>query len=298
MVSVGLNVETSLMSSLTPTHALFAITIALSALLLIRAFVRRGAALCGYFGLTWAFFVAFLIADLVSFRAGTWVIAILSFVALREYFSLIDIRLQDRLGILGAYASIPFMFHFVTTGWYGMFIISIPVYSFLAIPLLVTLGGRETDGTIFSIGAIDFGLFLFVYCMGHIGYLMSYQIWMAAMLILNVAVCDWIARAIIRRRHPVWKSALMQFAFPLPVTACVTILLSPWTTIPVWHSLVIGAMIPLLVLMGRRAGDYVEADLGVKAGALSLGRGQILDNLKSLLFAAPVVFHYIRYFLT
>jgi phosphatidate cytidylyltransferase len=288
----------SLMSSLTSTSALLAITSALSVFLLIRAFTRRRLALGSYCGITWAFFLGFLIADLVSFRAGNWVIAILSFIALREYFSLIDIRLQDRLGILGAYASIPFMFHFVTIDWYGMFIISIPVYSFLAIPLLVTLGGRETDGTIFSIGAIDFGLFLFVYCMGHISYLMSYQTWMAVMLIVNVAICDGFARAVKRRGYAGWRGALMACSLPIPFTAAFTVGISAWTTIPVWHSLIIGGMIPPLVLMGRRTGDYVEADLGVKSDTLSPGRGLILDNLKSLLFAAPVVFHYIRYFLT
>lgn len=286
------------MSSLTPTVALLAITIALSLFLLIRAFIRRSLALGSYLGLTWAFFVGFLVADLVSFRAGNWVIAILSFVALREYFSLIDIRLQDRLGILGAYVSIPFMFHFVTTDWYGMFIISIPVYSFLAIPLLVTLGGRETEGTIFSIGAIDFGLFLFVYCMGHVSYLMFYNIWMAVMLIANVAICDLIDQALRRRHCATWKNVLMQCVFPIPLTIGVALLLTGWSTIPDGHAAVIGAMIPILVMMGRRTGDFVEADLGVEVDALSPGRGQILDNLKSLLFTAPVVFHYIRYFLT
>ncbi len=56
-------------------------------------------------------------------------------------------------------------------------------------------------------------------------------------------------------------------------------------------------MIPLLALMGRRTGSYVEADLGVAEETVGPGRGQILDNLKSLLLVAPIVFHYIRYFL-
>ncbi len=68
--------------------------------------------------------------------------------------------------------------------------------------------------------------------------------------------------------------------------------------IPVRHGLILGIMIPLLVTMGRLTGDYVEADLGVEEESLSQGRGQILDNLKSLLFTAPIVFHYIRYYLT
>ena len=250
-----------------------------------------------YLGFVWAFFMAFATAELWFFRAGNWVIAIISFLALREYFSMVEIRLQDRLAVLGAYASIPFMFHFVTLGWYGMFIISIPVYSFLAIPLLVTLGGREKEGTVFSIGVIDFGLFLFVYCMGHISYLMSYSVWMAAMLILNVAVCDVVGRLSRGQGRPIWATIALRYFPPLPVTVPLAVLVSPWTTIPTRHSAVLGALIPLLALMGRRAGNYVEADLGVAEETVGPGRGQILDSLKSLLLAAPVVFHYIRYFL-
>ena len=63
------------------------------------------------------------------------------------------------------------MIRFIQIDWYGMFIISIPVYAFLVIPFLIALGGKQTEGTVFSIGAIDFGLFLLVYCIGHIGYL-------------------------------------------------------------------------------------------------------------------------------
>jgi phosphatidate cytidylyltransferase len=250
-----------------------------------------------YLGFSWAFFVAFATAELWSLRAGNWVVAIISFLALREYFSMVEIRLQDRLGILGAYASIPFMFHFVTIQWYGMFIISIPVYSFLAIPLLVTLGGCEKEGTVFSIGVIDFGLFLFVYCMGHISYLMSYSIWMAAMLILNVAVCDAVSCLLQDQGKAVWARLARRYFLPLPVTVLLAVALSPWTTIPERHSAVLGALIPLLVVMGRHTGNYVEADLGVAEETVGPGRGQILDNLKSLLFVAPIVFHYIRYFL-
>jgi len=250
-----------------------------------------------YLGFVWAFFMAFATAELWFFRAGNWVVAIISFLALREYFSMVEIRLQDRLAVLGAYASIPFMFHFVTLGWYGMFIISIPVYSFLAIPLLVTVGGREKESTVFSIGVIDFGLFLFVYCMGHISYLMSYSVWMAAMLILNVAVCDGVSRLSRGQGRPIWATIALRYFPPLPVTVPLAVLVSPWTTIPTRHSAVLGALIPLLALMGRRAGNYVEADLGVAEETVGPGRGQILDSLKSLLLAAPVVFHYIRYFL-
>lgn len=260
-------------------------------------FCGRRLPLASYLGFTCAFFAAFAVTGLFSLRAGNWIIAIISFLALREYFSMSEIRLQDRLAIFGAYASIPFMFHFVTIHWYGMFIISIPVYSFLAIPFLVSLGGRDKEGTVFSIGMIDFGLFLFVYCMGHISYLMSYSVWMAAFLILDVAVCDVIHFLLRPATWPRWALLAAGYFLPAPATVLLTVAVSPWTTIPVAHSVVVGLLIPALVMMGRHTGDYVEADLGVTEETAGPGRGQILDNLKSLLFAAPVVFHYVRYYL-
>ncbi len=39
-------------------------------------------------------------------------------------------------------------------------------------------------------------------------------------------------------------------------------------------------------------------DLGVDENTLRPGRGQVIANLRSFLYTAPAVFHYIRYFLT
>jgi phosphatidate cytidylyltransferase len=280
-----------------PTITLSAIFISLSIVKIVRLFLKENIPFGSYLKYTWLFFLGFVISEFVSFSIGVWALAILCFLALREYFSLIDIRLQDRLGILGAYLSIPFMFYFIQIDWYGMFIISIPVYSFLAVPLLVTLGGKESQGTVFSIGAIDFGLFLFVFCIGHIGYLLSYTTWMPVMLILNIAVCDLAIRALRGKTTRAWISVIMRYLVPVPMTIVISVLLSEWAEIPMPHSIVLGMMIPALVIMGHHTGDYVEEDLGIQEDPKLPGRGQILDNIKSLFFTAPVVFHYIRYFL-
>ncbi len=56
-------------------------------------------------------------------------------------------------------------------------------------------------------------------------------------------------------------------------------------------------LIPLLVTIGCHTIDHLEADLGIRRGSLSPGRGQVINSLKSFLYVAPVVFHYLRYFL-
>lgn len=279
------------------TISIFIIFGALTIVRIVTAMTRKRFLFDSYLGYSWLFFLSFTVSELFSFSIGVWVLALISFWALREYFSLINIRLQDRIAILGAYLSIPFMYYFIQVGWYGMFIVSIPVYVFLAIPFLVALGGRETEGTVFSIGAIDFGLFLFVFCIGHIGYLLFFSTWMAGMLIINVLICD-MANCLVRKKiKTAWARLAVSYFLPALFTVAVSLALSGWTGIPPWHSIILALMIPILVLMGHHTGNYVKADLGIEEDLLVPGRGQILDNLQSLFYTAPVVFHYIRYFL-
>ena len=250
-----------------------------------------------YLPYLWAFFLFFALSEFVSFQVGIWVLAVLSFLALREYFSLVDLRIQDRWGMLAAYLSIPFMFYFIQTDWYGMFIISIPVYGFLVIPFAITLGGREVEGTVLSIGALDLGLFLLVYCVGHIGYLAFYSTWMAIFVVASVSVCDLFAWIFKARDRTQLQSIAYQLLTPAPVILVLALALMPWTGIPLVHSVILAALIPALVAIGCHTMDHLEADLGIERSRLHPGRGQVINTIKSFLYVAPVAFHYLRYFL-
>lgn len=249
-----------------------------------------------YLNYLWTFSLIFAVSEVISFKISIWILALLCFVALREYFTLVDIRLQDRWGILGAYLSIPFMIIFIQLDAYGIFIISIPIYAFLVIPFLITLGGKEIEGTLFSIGVIDFGIFLLVYCIGHIGYLSLFSTWMAVMLILNVAVCDFISILMRKRIKPPRHWVLPQYFMSAPVIVILTLVLSEWTRIPRLHCIFLGILIPALVAIGRHTIRYIEKDFGIRSDELVPGKGQVLDSLRSFLYTAPIVFHYIRYF--
>ena len=280
-----------------PLFTLTAIFILLSLIGIITIATGRKSAYLSYLNYIWIFFLILLISDTISFYISCWGWGILSFITLREYFSLVDLRLQDRLGVLAAYLSIPFMMHFVHTDWYNMFIITIPVYSFLVVPFLISITGKETEGAIYSIGTIDFGLFLFVYCIGHLAYLSFHSTWMTAMLILNIAICDIISLVINNRISLMWKKIIVKYSIPTPVTVSLALLLSEWTGIPMLHSIILGLMIPALVIIGNHTISYFESDLGIVKTNLRPGRGLIIDNIKSMLFTAPIVLHYIRYFI-
>lgn len=274
-----------------PSPVPLGILAVLTVLLIAGAMSRGRLCVPGYFRYLWGFFLLFSIADWWSFRVAIWLFAVFSFVALREFFSLVDIRLQDRWGILGAYVAIPFMIYYIDTNWYGMFIISIPVYTFVVIPFLVAVGGGEARGTVFSIGAIDLGLFLFAYCMGHIGYLAFFSVRIAMMVVVVVAVSDFVYRRLVSP-HPIVRCLVAAI-----LSAALTVLASPWTTIPLGHSAVVGGLIPLLVFGSRFTLRVIEDDLGVAPERLEPGRGLVLDTLTVYLLPAPIAFHYLRWFL-
>jgi len=281
----------------TPLITLVGIFILLSLIGVISILSRRKSAYVSYLNYIWIFFLILVMAETVSFYISCWGWGVLSFFTLREYFSLVDLRLQDRLGVLAAYLSIPFMMHFVHTDWYNMFIITIPVYSFLVIPFLISLTGKESEGAIYSIGTIDFGLFLFVYCIGHLAYLSFHSTWMTGMLVLTIAVCDIASIFINSKVNIMWKRIIVKYVIPIPVTVTIAVLLGEWTGIPIIHSVTLGLMIPALVIIGNHTITYFESDLGIVKMNLQPGRGLIIDNIKSMVFTAPIVLHYIRYFI-
>jgi phosphatidate cytidylyltransferase len=246
----------------------------------------------GYLQFLWSLLLVFAAAEAVSFGAAAWILALVCFVALREYFSMIKIRAEDIWGLWGAYLAIPFMIVFLQIDWYGMFIISIPVYAFLAIPFLVVLGGKETEGAIFSIGAIDFGLFFLVYCMGHLGYLLLFSTWMAILALLAVAICDVMCYLLDREGSGNYRCCLAS----MPFTIALALSMAGWAGIPWYHALALGVLIPVLAVIGRFTVVHLEEDLGIRRENLAPGKGRILNSSASLLYVAPILFHYIRYF--
>ena len=57
----------------------------------------------GAFRVLWVLFLIVGLTEWVSFTVAIWILALFSFALLREYFSLLDIRVSDRWALLAAY---------------------------------------------------------------------------------------------------------------------------------------------------------------------------------------------------
>ncbi|HLF78485.1 MAG TPA: phosphatidate cytidylyltransferase, partial [Dehalococcoidia bacterium] len=65
------------------------------------------------------------------------------------------------------------------------------------------------------------------------------------------------------------------------------------------HLVALGLLLPLVIMMGDLAESAVKRGLGIKdSSGLVPGHGGIADRLDSLLFAAPVVYWYLRWIVT
>ena len=267
------------------------VALVLLTILLGISYLSRGRlATPGLLRFVWLFFLVITISEWISFIFALWILALLSFCALREYFSLVDIRLEDRWGILVSYLSIPCMFYLIQIDWYGLFIIAIPVYAFLVMPFFVALG-KNYKGIVFSVGVLDFGLFFYVFCVGHICYLIFFSERMAMLMVLAVTIDDCIFRYFQRFSYPL--RCLLQAIFIVPFY----LILAKWSGIPLEHCVALGILIPVFSCIGQFTLNQIEQDLGIRADRLQPGRGRTIEALKSYLFTAPIVFHYLRWFL-
>lgn len=238
--------------------------------------------------------------------------AFVSFLALREYFSLIATRPADRRVLLWAYIAIPLQYYWIWIGWYGMFIAFIPVFMFLCLPMrMVTIG--ETSGYLNAIGTIHWGLMTTVFCFSHIACLLSLPERVnpaggnAGLVFFVVFLTQFNDVAQFCWGKTFGRNKVLPTVSPnktyegllggMATTVCLAWLLAPHLTPLTLHeSLAAGLMIGLGGFLGDAAIAAFKRDLGVKdSGTILPGHGGILDRINSLMVSGPLFFHFIHY---
>jgi len=245
----------------------------------------------------WLYLLFFTAVELLSFWMATIILATISFIGLREYYSLIAIRPEDRFGIWGGFLSIPLLIFTLLLHNHLLFIAVMPLYAFFLITFLVSLGGDSSDGIVFSVGVIGFGLFLFVFGNGLLGFLTLYNIWLGIIVLINVSLSDAIAFSLYSTEKPIFRGKIIQYLAAIPITVTVSILVSGWTLLSLGNSILIGAAIPLLVAVSRFIMFHIESDLGIARDYNSLRRGRLINSSCSLIMVAPIIFYSLMYLL-
>lgn len=259
----------------------------------------------------WGMVILFSLALLMG-RTGVAVLfAFASFAALREYYTFADKARADHLTLAAAFfVVLPAQYLAVWAGAQGIAGVLIPVYAFLLLPVMTVLRG-DAQRLLMRIAETQWGLMLGVYCISHVPLLLTLDIpghtgrgvLLVAFLVIVVQTGDLVdffaGRRFGRRRivpglsPRTWEGA----AAGVAAAALIGFAIAPLTP---FGPLGAVSMAVTAALAGR-AGSLVMAaikrDKGIRDWShLIPGHGGVLDQLDSVIFAAPVFFHLTAHF--
>ncbi len=260
----------------------------------------------------WVMIGVFSVALLSSPIISVILFGLISFLAFKEFISIIPLRRADRRVLFWAYLTIPVQYFFVATGQYGLFIVFIPVWVFFLLPFRLLMAG-QTEGFLRSVSAISWGLMITVFAVSHAAMLIKLPLAGGTVggpaLILFLAVLNQgndVAQYVwgkLLGKHKImpsvspnktWEGFLGGVATTTVMSVLLSFFLTPFS-IP--FAIAVGAMLGVTGFIGDVTFSALKRDLKIKdAGALIPGHGGILDRIDSLSLSAPLFFHMVRYF--
>lgn len=250
-------------------------------------------------------------AFLLGHGAVILLFALVSFYALREFMTLTPTRQSDYWPLVAAfYVVLPAQYLLIGYGWYGLFSIFIPVYVFLLLPILASLGG-DTTRFLERASKVQWGLMIAVFCISHVPALLTLQIagyegrnlLLIAWLVLVVQLSDvlqYVCGKLAGKRKiaPLLSPSktVEGFIGGVALATLVGALLWWITPFSFGQALGLALVVNLLGFFGGLVMSAIKRDRGVKDwGHMIEGHGGMLDRLDSVCFAAPIFFHLVRY---
>jgi phosphatidate cytidylyltransferase len=262
----------------------------------------------------WVMCAVFFVVQMIGLGGSLILFTLLSFLALREYLTLIQPRRADHRTLFWSFFIFtPLQYYLLWIDWYGLFSILIPVYVFLFIPTRLVLTG-DTEGFLERASKIQWGLMICTYCLSYTPALLilpipNYEGENAKLLLFLVLVdqasdvLQYVFGKLFGRRKiaPLVSPNKTWEGF-LGGVVCATLLGTGLWWITPFAPLQAAALSLSIALMGFAGGltmSAIKRDRRVKDyGTLIGGHGGILDRVDSLCFAAPVFFHFVRYYFT
>jgi phosphatidate cytidylyltransferase len=260
----------------------------------------------------WVIVCVFTVAMVMRRNVSVAFFAFVSFLALKEYLSIVPTRRADRRVLFWAYLSIPVQYYWVAQAWYGMFIIFIPVYVFLLLPMRMVIIG-ETKEFLRAAGTLHWGIMTLVFGVSHIAYLLvlpeagNPKAGGAGLVLFLVFltqfndVAQYVWGKLLGRNKIIPKVSPNKtwegFLGGVATTTLLSALISGWLTPMSWA---VAAGAGLLISIAGFIGDVtisaLKRDIGLKdSGSMLPGHGGILDRIDSLTYTAPLFFHFIYY---
>ena len=261
----------------------------------------------------WIGAIVFWVAWVSGPVGATLLFAVLSFVALREFITLTHTRRADHRSLLLAFfVVLPAQFVLAGAQSLNLFMVFIPVYSFLAIPV-VSAFGDDPQRFLERTAKIQWGIMVCVYGMSHAPALLLLETrgdsgrgaFLVFYLVAVVAAATIAQEAVSRhlRSRPVARRISRTFSWRAWLGGALAAGLAGgllyWATpFKPWQAVAMGALAGAVGTLGDFVMKALKRDAGVRhwgGKATVTGAVGLLDRIAPLCFAAPVFFHVVRW---
>lgn len=262
----------------------------------------------------WFGAVLFWVSWVSGAVVATLLFGVVSFVAFREFITLTHTRRADHRSLLLAFFFVlPFQFVLAGSRHFDLFTVFIPVYVFLAIPVISAFG-NDPQRFLERTAKIQWGVMVCIYGMSHAPALLlidlpryagrgAFLVFYLVVVVATAQIVQELASRRIRAR-PVARAISRSFSWRAWATgalaaAVVGALLywaTPFKPIP---ALLMGFIAGASGSLGEFVMKALKRDAGVRSwgGKASVtGAVGLLDRVAPLCFAAPVFFHAVRWY--
>lgn len=264
--------------------------------------------------LVWVFASLFWAAWISGPVGATLLFGVLSFLALREFITLLHTRRGDhRSLILAFFVILPLQYVLVGTRHFDIFSVLIPVYGFLAIPVVSALAD-DPRRFLERNAKIQWAIVVCVYGLSHAPALLllefpgyqgrgAFLLFFLVIVVGSGQIAQYLATRMLRRRpvaRHISRSFSMRAWWVGTLSAAVVGTLLYWITpFKAGQALVMSFIAAGAGSFGALVMKALKRDAGVRywgnrssiTGAVGL-----LDRIAVMCFAAPVFFHSVRWY--
>lgn len=262
----------------------------------------------------WIGAVVFWVSWMSGAAGATLAFGIFSFLALREFITLVQTRRGDhRSLILAFFLALPLQYLLVGLRAFDLFTVFVPVYVFLAIPVVSALAG-DPERFLERNAKIQWGIMVCVYGLSHAPALLLLELprhagrgaFLLFLLVMATAAAQIVQELASRRlrRRPVVRQIDRSFSFRawgagVVAAALVGAALFWITPVGPLSAAASAAVAGGAGTLGELVMRALKKDAGVRFwGNRSSVTGAVglLDRVAPLCFAAPVFFHSVRWY--
>ena len=265
-------------------------------------------------GVVWVGAVVFWAAWVSGPVGATVLFGVVSFLALREFVTLVKTRRGDHRSLLLAFFGVlPLQYVLVANRNFDLFSVFIPVYAFLAIPVVSALAG-DPQRFLERNAKIQWGIMVCLYGLSHAPALVlldfpghrgrgAFLLFFLVVVTVGAQLAQTAASRRLRRRpvarHIDRSFSLRAWGIGVGAGALLGMAMFWITPFKLGQALAMATIAAAAGTLGELVMSALKRDAGVRYwGNTSSVTGAVglLDRVAPLCFAAPVFFHSVRWY--